>query len=170
MMSTGTCLIVRTERAPLRAQAHRQRIELPLIFVLITLESSIMTSIPLHPLALATVAGLLCASAALAATPSANAEAQARYRQDMAVCNSGQSNQDRATCGLEARNALAAAKRGELSDSPDVYQQNAMQRCAAHQGADRSDCEARMRGQGNAQGSVASGGILRESITIIPGK
>ena len=172
MISTGTCVIVRTERALLRAQAYRQRVDLPLIFDFITLESTIMTiaSIPLHQLALATVAGLLCASAALAATPGAAAEAQARYRQDMAVCNSGQSNQDSATCRLEARNALAAAKRGELDDTPGVYQQNAMQRCAAHQGADRSDCEARMRGQGNVQGSVANGGILRESITIIPVK
>lgn len=119
---------------------------------------------------LAAVAGLLCASAGLAATPGALAEAQARYRQDIAACNSGQSNQDPATCRLEARNALAAAKRGELNDAPDTYQQNARLRCAAHQGTDRSDCEARMRGEGTAQGSAASGGILRESVSIVPVK
>lgn len=127
-------------------------------------------SFPLHQFSLAAAAGLLCASATLAATPGALAEAQARYKQDMALCNSGQSNQDPATCRLEAKNALAAAKRGELSDAPGVYQQNALQRCAAHQGSDRSDCEARMRGQGNETGSVANGGILRESVTIVPAK
>ncbi len=125
---------------------------------------------PLHKLALATVAGLLCTSAALAVTPSALAEAQARYREDMAVCNSGQSNQTQATCRKEARNALAAAKRGDLSDTPDLYQQNALQRCGAHQGTDRSDCEARMSGGGTVEGSVANGGILRESVTIVPAK
>lgn len=128
-----------------------------------------ITFIPLHLLPLVTVAALLCASAALAAPPGA-AEAQARYRQDMAICNSGQSNQDRATCRREARNALAAAKRGELNGDSSEYQHNAMQRCAAHQGADRSDCEARMRGQGSVEGSVADGGILRESVTTIPVK
>lgn len=129
-----------------------------------------ISPIPSHRLALAAVAGLLCASAGLAATPGALAEAQARYRQDIAACNSGQSNQDPATCRLEARNALAAAKRGDLNDDPGAYQQNALQRCAAHQGADRSDCEARMRGQGNVEGSAASGGILRESVTVVPVK
>jgi hypothetical protein len=129
-----------------------------------------ISSSPLHQLALATVAGLLCTSAALAVTPSALAEAQARYHDDMAVCNSGQSNQTQATCRLEARNALAAAKHGDLSDTPDRYQQNAVQRCASHQGADRRDCEARMSGGGTVEGSVANGGILRESVTIVPGQ
>lgn len=119
---------------------------------------------------LAAAAGLLCTSAALAVTPSALAEAQARYRADMAVCNSGQSNQTQATCRREARNALAAAKRGDLSDTHELYQQNALQRCAAHQGADRSDCEARMSGHGKIEGSVANGGILRESVTVVPVK
>jgi len=128
------------------------------------------SSFPSNKFSLVAVAGLLCASAALAATPRALAEAQARYREDIAVCNSGQSNQTQATCRKEARNALAAAKRDNLSDTPNLYQQNALQRCAAHQGADRSDCEARMSGQGKVEGSVANGGILRESVTIVPVK
>ena len=117
------------------------------------------------------VAGtLLGATAALAANAAALADAQARYRQDMAVCNSGQSNQDQATCRLEARNALTEAKRGGLNDAPGQYQQNALLRCAAQRGDDRADCEASMRGEGNVQGSVAGGGILRESVTVVPGK
>jgi hypothetical protein len=41
---------------------------------------------------------------------------------------------------------------------------------AAHQGADHSDYEARMRGQGDAEGSISKGGILRASATIVPVK
>lgn len=129
-----------------------------------------ISSFASHKLGLAAVAGLLCASSALAAPPSALAQAQARYRQDIAACNSGQSNQDPATCRLEARNALAAAKRGDLNDDRAAYEQNARQRCAAHQGTDRSDCEARMRGEGKTEGNAASGGILRESVTVVPVK
>ncbi len=119
-------------------------------------------------LALAAAGTLLCAGAALAA--GASADAQARYRQDMAVCNSGQSNQDLATCKLEARNALAEAKRGGLKDAADQYQQNALQRCGAHKGDDRSDCEARMGAQGKVEGSVGAGGMLRQGVTIVPAK
>jgi hypothetical protein len=114
---------------------------------------------------LTAVGALLCASAAIAATPSSSSSAQARFRQDMAVCNSGQSNQDAVTCREEARRALAAARRGGLDDAPGQYQQNALQRCGSLKGDDRTDCEARMRGEGNVQGSVGGGGILRETVT-----
>ena len=112
------------------------------------------------------VGGLLCGAAG--ASPSS--EAQARFRADMALCNSGQSNQDTSTCRIEARNALAEAKRGGLTDTPGQYQNNAKQRCIALRSEDRSDCEARMRGEGSASGSAAGGGILRETVTIVPAK
>ena len=116
----------------------------------------------------AIVSSVLCAGAATAA--SASAEAQARYKQEMQVCNNGQSNQDMATCRTEARNALADARRGGLTaGAPDQLQSNAMQRCSAFKTAeDRSDCEVRMRS--TVQGSVMSGGILRESVTVMPAK
>ena len=116
------------------------------------------------------MAGLVCASGAFAASPSAAAEAQARYRQDMAVCNSGQSNQDRATCRQEAKNALAEARRGALNDAPGQYQQNVLQRCSVHKGEDLRACEARMSGQGSVEGSAAAGGVLRQSVTVTPAK
>lgn len=121
-------------------------------------------------LTVAVAGALLGATAALAAGAGAWADAQALYRQDMAACNSGKSSQDLASCRLEARNALAEAKRGGLNDAPGQYQQNALLRCAAQQGDDRTDCEARMRGQGKVEGSVAGGGMLRESVMIVPGK
>lgn len=129
-----------------------------------------ISSVSFRRFSLAAVATLVCASGALAASPSAVREAQARYRQDMAVCNSGQSNQDRATCRLEAKNALAEAKRGALNDAPGQYQQNALQRCSAHTGDDQRACEARMSGQGSTEGSAAAGGVLRQSVTVTPVK
>ena len=120
-----------------------------------------------------TLAGaMLGASVAQAAQPGAAADAQARYRQEMAVCDSGQSNQDRPTCRLEAQRALAAARSGALNDAPGQYQSNASQRCGALQGDDNRDCQSRMRGMGSVQGSAAAGGILRETVTttIVPAK
>ena len=103
------------------------------------------------------------------AADSTTAQAQQRYRQDMAQCNSGQSSQDRRTCQLEARNALAEARRGALSVTGADLQGNAQLRCAAHQGGDRTACEARMRGEGTVDGSVDGGGILRKSVIVVPG-
>lgn len=115
--------------------------------------------------------GLLFAGSVLSAAGNASAEAQARYRQEMAVCNSGQSHQDAATCRTEARNALAEARRGGLTDAPATqYQANATQRCGLLQGDDRGACMARMRGEGRSDGSVTGGGILRESVTVVPAK
>jgi len=118
---------------------------------------------------IATCVALVCAGTApWAAAASAAAEAQARYRQDMAVCNSGRSNQDVPTCRLEARNALAEARRGGLVNAPESYQANAQLRCQALEGIDRSACQSRMQGHGKSEGSVMGGGILRESVTVVP--
>jgi hypothetical protein len=135
------------------------------------LKELFMRNIPflLRGLTLAAAGAVICAGSASAA--GAPAEAQARYQREMAVCNSGQSNQDPATCRTEARNALAEARRGGLTAAPGQYQSNAMQRCGVFKDAtDRSDCESRMRSEGNNQGSVAAGGILRESVTVVPAK
>ena len=131
-----------------------------------------MVTIPslFRNLALAAVSTLMCATAALAANTGALAEAQARYRQDMADCNSGHSNQDRATCRKEAQNALAEARRGGLNDAPDQYQKNALRRCDAQKGDDRTDCEARMSDDSVVEGSVSEGGILREGVRTVPDK
>jgi hypothetical protein len=129
-----------------------------------------MTTFPrlIRHLTLAAALSLLCSAAALAANTGLVADAKARYQQDMADCNSGKSQQEPASCRLEARNALAEASRGGLNAIGDQYQQNALKRCAAYQGDDRNDCETRMSSDSNIEGSVGSGGILRKSITIVP--
>ena len=121
-------------------------------------------------LALIAVSVMCGATAAMAADTSQGAAARANYQQEMAVCNSGQSAQGTATCRREARNALAEALRGRLNDDPGQYRQNALARCGAQKGDDRIDCETRINGQGNTEGSVDGGGVLRSSITIVPVK
>ena len=98
------------------------------------------------------------------------ADAQARYRREMAICNSGQSAQDVATCRLEARSARSEARRGGLTTSANGYQSSTLQRCSVFKDADRTDCEVRMGATANNVGSVASGGILREGTTVTPAK
>lgn len=103
-------------------------------------------------------------SADTASTP------QSRFQAEMAICDSGRSNQDVATCRIEARNALAASRSGGLADAQGEYKSNAAQRCEALNGDEFQACLARMRGEGSVEGSVSAGGLLRENVTIVPAK
>ena len=106
----------------------------------------------------------------LASSASAYArdDADTRYRADRAVCLSGQSNQDRATCLKEAGAARAVAKRHQLDDQSSNYRQNALLRCTALPADERSDCQRRIDGDGKVSGSVRDGGVLRETTTVVP--
>ena len=120
-------------------------------------------------LTLAAVAAFIASGAsAEGSRASANAEAQARYQQERAACLNGQSGQDRATCLKEAGAALAEARRGNLTSGQGQLRDNRMDRCNALTGDEKSDCIARMRGEGTTEGSVQGGGILREKVTIVP--
>lgn len=91
---------------------------------------------------------------------------QSEYEKERAVCVSGKSNQDRATCLKEAGAARDAAKRGQLVDADAAsYKKNALDRCKALTGDDARDCVSRMNGGGTASGSVEAGGLYRESVT-----
>ena len=95
---------------------------------------------------------LLFAGSALADTP------QQTYQRERAVCLSGQSQQDRATCLKEAGAALAEARRGGLSPASGAD----AERCSPLDGVERAACIARMNGAGKVSGSVEGGGVLRE--------
>ena len=97
-----------------------------------------------------------------------DSSSEALYRSDRAVCLSGQSNQDRATCLKEAGAARNLAKRHALNDGQKPYQQNALLRCKPLKGDDRLDCERRMQGEGKVSGSVRDGGLFRETTTVVP--
>lgn len=102
------------------------------------------------------------------AAPAAQS-ADAAFRQEVARCNSGQSQQDRATCLKEARNAHAEALRGRLDNRQQAnHEANALARCDRLPPADKPDCIARMKGQGTVSGSVEAGGIYRELTTVVP--
>ena len=89
------------------------------------------------------------------------------FQSEMRACNSGATQQDRATCMREARNAAAEKNRGRL-ELYGSFQQNAMARCDVHQvSEDRVACRARVMGMGDIEGSVAAGGLLRESGTQV---
>jgi hypothetical protein len=116
----------------------------------------------LYALTLAAAVALLVAATAAEAGAKLS-PAQQRYQQERAVCLSGQSNQDRATCLKEAGAALYEARRGGLDtgDARDLGQ-NRMIRCNALPAQDREDCARRMQGEGVTTGSAQQGGVLRE--------
>jgi hypothetical protein len=111
----------------------------------------------------ACVAGLALALAGIAhAGPQSDADAA--YKRERAVCMSGTSNQDRATCLKEAGAARQEARRNGLggpSDSELAGNRNA--RCDAQPAADRSACLQRMGAGAATSGSEQQGGILRET-------
>ncbi len=77
-----------------------------------------------------------------------------------------QTNLDPAAGQLETRNARA--DRELTGIDPEQALANALQRCAALPPFYRTDCEARVRGQGLTSGSVIGGGIVSETITTMP--
>ena len=131
-----------------------------------------MAFIPLlvRNFALVAAGTLFCSAAAVAADPGLSADARTRYRQELADCNSGKSQQNIATCRLEARNAYNQALRGGFNEDASQYQSNALRRCDVHKGQDRRACEMRINGQGNVEGSVRDGGLLRQSSIVVPGE
>jgi hypothetical protein len=86
------------------------------------------------------------------------------FSSEVQACNSGHTQQDRADCLKEARNAAAEKQRGRLEN----YGAQATARCEVHMTAeDRAACQARVLGMGEVEGTVAGGGLLREVETVV---
>ena len=117
-----------------------------------------------------TAAVLLAAAWACGASTAASADANAaraealKYRQ---ACMAGQTHQDRATCLKEANNYLAELKRnpGQFQGKEGL-EGNAKARCEPMTGSERTACMARASGLGKVSGSVESGGVYRELVTV----
>jgi len=109
------------------------------------------------------------AISANAATPS---PAEQRYQQDRANCMAGKTAESRKTCLAEAAAALQAARRHNLTTpSPEQIAANERKRCDAQSGDDKKDCLKRAAGvDTTVSGSVAGGGDIKETVTVIPGK
>jgi hypothetical protein len=112
--------------------------------------------------------GAASAQVATAMTPATGQiDNSGSYQQEVQACMSGHTQQSQADCLKEARNAQADKRRGVLDTAGDL-QANAMQRCQVFQsGEDKAACQARIMGMGNIDGSVAGGGLLRESETVV---
>ena len=122
----------------------------------------------LGKLAFGLIGAAIFSSSAFAASTASDVDAQ--YKKDMAVCNSGQSNQSKATCVREAGAAREEARRNRLNDAipQSQYEKNALNRCNELPGKDKDECIARMK-QGTVSGSVEGGGVIRELRTTVPG-
>ena len=124
--------------------------------------------VTLSLLAMLVTAAALAATPAVAAPSTASSDMLAQYQQERAMCTSGKSNQDRATCLREAGAAYAEARRGGLDVAGSSPADNQRKRCEPLTGDERSACLARMQGQGSTSGSAQSGGMLRELVTREP--
>jgi hypothetical protein len=107
------------------------------------------------------------AATAQVATGTTGIDATGSYQSEVQACMSGQTQQDRDTCMKEARNARAEKQRGHL-ETYGAHDTHAIARCDVHQVAeDKAACQARVMGMGNADGSVAGGGLIREVETVV---
>jgi hypothetical protein len=115
------------------------------------------------------VAALLAVTAATAqvASGTTGIDASGSYQQEVNACMTGKTQQDQATCLLEARNAQADKKRGVLDNAGAQFEANATARCNVLNGEDKAACTARVMGYGSTSGSVAAGGVLREVETVV---
>ena len=123
-------------------------------------------------------AAAIGAAASLASGAASAADAAAKptstYMKDRADCDAGRTAQDRATCLKEAGAAAQERKRNGL-DNAGSPRENALERCNALTGKDKTDCVARIDGpmksnqQVTTSGSVSGGGIIRETKTITTG-
>lgn len=116
------------------------------------------------------VAALLAVGAATAQVATGGAtgiDATGSFQSEVRACMSGATQQGRDDCMKEARNASAEKQRGRL-DTYGAHDSNAMARCDVHQNSeDRGACHARVMGMGQADGSVAGGGLIREVETVV---
>lgn len=98
--------------------------------------------------------------------------AEARYQQDRADCLAGKTAESQTTCLKEAAAARQAARTHDLSTpSATEIAANERRRCQALSGDDKKDCLKRADNiDTTVSGSVAAGGDLKETITVIPGK
>ena len=115
------------------------------------------------------LAALLAVTAATAqvATGTTGIDASGNSQQEVNACLTGKTQQDQATCLLEARNAQADKKRGVLDNAGAQFDSNAASRCDVLAGEDKAACHARVLGYGSTTGSVAAGGVLREVETVV---
>lgn len=117
---------------------------------------------------LTTLLTMTVATAQIAALDTTGLDASGKAKSEMAACNSGKTQQDRVACLTEVRNANAEKRAGKLGNGAD-YTANAMRRCEVFKESEAlAACRARIEAQAGLEGSVASGGVLRQTETVVP--
>ncbi|MDB5939298.1 MAG: hypothetical protein JWP77_1662 [Polaromonas sp.] len=117
---------------------------------------------------LAALLAMTAATAQVAPLDATGLDGSGNAKSEMAACNSGKTQQDRVACATEVRNANAEKRAGKLGNGND-YTANAMRRCEAFkESEDAAACRARVEAQAQINGSVAGGGVLRQSDIAVP--
>lgn len=140
-----------------------------------SLKSCFAALAPIHRLGkgvgcfgLTTLLAMTAATAQVAPLDATGLDASGNARSETAACNSGKTQQDRLACATEVRNANAEKRAGKLGNNTD-YTANAMRRCEVFkESEDAAACRARIEAQARLDGSVAGGGVLRQSETAAP--
>ena len=115
----------------------------------------------------ASIAPFAAGAATASSTTTDQAERRAIYERDRAACESGKSTQERSLCLHDVTAAYRMPHANKPYDlDPATYQRNQALRCGPLKDKDLEACMARMRGAGTTNGSVQTGGILRE-LTIV---
>lgn len=115
--------------------------------------------------ALLVLCAALSAATAQAAGKTGPADSEARYQRDAAACRTAPQGTDKAACLREAGAVRASKDPVRADPDPGRLARNALKRCEPLSEPERSDCVARIQGNGTTSGSVASGGIYRELVT-----
>ncbi|CAM3762886.1 hypothetical protein [Polaromonas hydrogenivorans] len=111
---------------------------------------------------------MTAATAQIAAPDTSGLDSTGNAKSEMAACKSGKTQQDRNACMKEVRNANAEKRAGKLGSGAD-YTANAMKRCEVFkESEDQAACRARVESQAKLDGSVASGGVLRQGEITVP--
>lgn len=119
---------------------------------------------------LATLLALTAATAQVAALDTTGLDASGNPRSEMAACQSGKNQQNRDACIKEVKNANAEKRAGKLGTGAD-FSANAMKRCEVFKtGEAQTACRSRVESEAKINGSVAAGGVIRESETVVPAK
>jgi hypothetical protein len=110
--------------------------------------------------------GAISAASAQIASGTTGIDATGNAQSELAACVNGKTQQDRQTCMTEVRNANAAKRAGKVDNSGGNFKANALARCDVFQGEEQVACQARIVGYGDAAGSVAGGGVIRQVETV----
>jgi hypothetical protein len=112
-------------------------------------------------------AGAISGASAQIASGTTGIDATGNAQSELAACNNGKTQQDRQTCMTEVRNANAAKRAGKVDNSGGNFKNNALARCDVFKGEEQIACQARIVGYGDAAGSVAGGGVIRQVETVV---